>query len=280
MTKPRKISCSLISNIGGFATKKAKTAPLKEKDYCFILQPKAEHQGSKIPIRDFRWIGPYLVEKVLPNNYIVRILRTNQTQILHRIRLRNYNPTKPPEDNYQEAQWQIDDNIVIPEDGLYTIAWEANFGGHIFDIPIRYTDPNAINFDESYTQGPDTVIAPRSFFQCSSDGQNRDTCPTCDPSVLRPSNLQSNGQSQDIETTTDLANNDSSEQMPEPNTDTETACEPMTKPSSRQNDNSSTIEINDPTTEIIPQNEPSLSGGGKYNLRPNPNPYYSELYRY
>ena len=43
--------------------KKAKASPLKEKDYCFILQPKADHQGSKIPFRGFRWIGPYLVEK-------------------------------------------------------------------------------------------------------------------------------------------------------------------------------------------------------------------------
>ena len=38
--------------------KKAKASPLKEKDYYFILQPKADHQGSKIPFRDFRWIGP------------------------------------------------------------------------------------------------------------------------------------------------------------------------------------------------------------------------------
>ena len=69
--------------------KKAKASPSKEKDYCFILQPKADHQGSKIPFRDFRWIGPYLVEKVLPNkNYTVRKLNTNKTQILHRIRLR------------------------------------------------------------------------------------------------------------------------------------------------------------------------------------------------
>ena len=73
--------------------KKAKASPLKEKDYCFILQPNADHQRSKIPFRDFRWIGPHLVEKVLPNNnYIVRKLNTNKTQTLHRIRLINYNP--------------------------------------------------------------------------------------------------------------------------------------------------------------------------------------------
>ena len=72
--------------------KKAKASPLKEKDYCYILQPKADHQGLKVPLRDFRWIGPYLVEKVIPNkNYIVRKLNTNKTQILHRIRLRKNN---------------------------------------------------------------------------------------------------------------------------------------------------------------------------------------------
>ena len=143
--------------------KKAKASPLKENDYCFILQPKADHQGSKKPFREFRWIGPYLVEKVLPNNnYIVRKLNTNKTQILYRIRLRKYNPAKLPEDNYQEIQWQVDDNIVVPQDDLYTIAREAEFGGHLFDIPIIFTDPNAIDSDDSHTQGPDTVIVPRS----------------------------------------------------------------------------------------------------------------------
>ena len=34
--------------------RKAKAAPLQEKDYCFVLQPKADSQGSKIPFRDFR----------------------------------------------------------------------------------------------------------------------------------------------------------------------------------------------------------------------------------
>ena len=60
--------------------KKSKASPLKEKDYCFILQPKSDHQGSKTTFRDFRWIGPYIVEKVLPNNnYIVGKLNTNKT---------------------------------------------------------------------------------------------------------------------------------------------------------------------------------------------------------
>ena len=240
-------------NYKRYYDKKAKASPLKEKNYCFILQPKADHQGSKIPFRDFRWIGPHLKQKVLPNNnYIVRKLNTNKTQILHRIRLRKYNPEKPPEENYQEVQRQTDDNIVVPQDDLYTIAWEAEFGGHLFDIPIINTDPNAIDFDESYTQGPETVIVPRSYVHDPNDGQNRKTCPTFDTSAVHPSDPKSNGRSQVIETTTDITHNDNSEQTSQPFTDTETACEPMPQPTLRQSDTPSTLEVNNPITEIIP----------------------------
>ena len=89
-----------------------------------------------------------------------------------------------------------------------------------------------------------------------------------------------NGQSQDIVTTTDLAQNDNSQQIFESSTDTEAECEPIPQPPSRQSDNPSTLEINDPITENIPQNTPGHSRGGNYNLRPNPNPNYSEIYRY
>ena len=137
------------------------------------------------------------------------------------------------------------------------------FGGHLFDIPIIYTDPNAIDFDESYTQGPDTVIVARSYFHDSGNGQNRETCPISDPSVIQHSKPKSNGQSQGFDTTTDLAQNDNSEQIFEPSTDTETACEPMPQPPSRQSDNPLMVDINDPTSENFPQNEPSHSRGGK-----------------
>ena len=92
--------------------------------------------------------------------------------------------------------------------------------------------------------------------------------------------LKLNSKGQDIETTTDLAYNDSSKQTSEPNTDTETACEPTSQPPSRQSVTPSTIEINNLTTKNVPRNEPSLSRGGRYNLRLNPNPKYSETYRY
>ena len=207
-----------------------------------------------MPFRDFRWIGPYLVEKVLPNNnHIVRKLNTNKTQILHRIRLRKYNSEKSPEDNYREIKGQVDDNNVVPQDDLYTIAWEAELGGHLFDIPIIYTDPNAIDFDDSHTQGPDTVIVPRSYFHDSNNGKNRETCPISDPSVPQTPKQKSNGESQDIETTTDLTQNDNAKHIYESITDAEITCKPVTQPPSTQNDTSSTLDSNNPTAENIPK---------------------------
>ena len=119
--------------------RKAKAAPLKENDYCFVLQPKADHQGSKIPFRDYRWVGSFIVQKVLPNeNYIVRRIITNKTQILHRIRLKKFVPNQPLEDNFREQRLQPDEKIVIPQDDLYIIAWETDFGEqHV----IRGHDP-------------------------------------------------------------------------------------------------------------------------------------------
>ena len=73
--------------------RKAKAAPLKENEYCFVLQPKADHQASKILFRDYRWVGPFIVQKVFPKeNYIVRRINTNKTQRLHRIRLKKMFP--------------------------------------------------------------------------------------------------------------------------------------------------------------------------------------------
>ena len=210
----------------------------------------------------------------------MRKLNRNKNQIPHRIRLRKYNPEKPPEDNYQETQWQVDDNIVVPQDDLYTIAWEAEFGGHLFDIPIIYTDPNAIDFDEGQTQGPDTVIVPRSYFHDSSNGQNMETYPISDPPVPENSTPKSNGQSKDIGTTTDLTQNDNAKHAYESITDAEITCKPVTQPPSTQSDLSSTLDSNNPTAENIPKKESNYSRGGKYNLRPSPNPNYSETYRY
>ena len=126
--------------------RKAKPAPLKEKDYCFVLQPKADSQASKIPFREYRWIGPFVVQTVLSNdNYIVRRLNTNKTQILHGIRLKKFVPNAPLEDKYDGEKLQPGNEIVVPQSDLYTISWEVDFECELFEQEkmIRPTWPHA-----------------------------------------------------------------------------------------------------------------------------------------
>ena len=126
--------------------RKAKAAPLKEGDYCFVLQPKADHQGSKSPFRDYRWVGPFIIQKVLPNeNYIFRRLNTNETQILHRTHLKKFVPVQPLEDNFRQERLQQDEEIVFPQDDLYTVTWETNFGEQLAtraNEPVPTSLPN------------------------------------------------------------------------------------------------------------------------------------------
>ena len=76
--------------------KKTNVSKLKEQQYVYVLQPKADHQGSKLHLTDFRWIGPYIVEKALPNNnYLVRKLGMNKILVLHCMRLRLFTPRQP-----------------------------------------------------------------------------------------------------------------------------------------------------------------------------------------
>ena len=139
-----------------------------------MLQPKADTQGSKIPFRDFRWTGPFVVQKVLPNNnYIVRRLNTNKTQILHRIRLKKFVPNTPLEDKYSKEKLQPDDEIIIPQDDLYTISWEADFDYQVFeprqdDIPneeLQQADTNGSGSNDDYViydNANDDAVRPRT----------------------------------------------------------------------------------------------------------------------
>ena len=99
--KSAKRPCNFISKTKRITIKKASASKLKQAIYVYILQPKADHQGSKIPFTNFRWIGAYTIEKVLPNNnYLVRKNGTNKTQKLHRMRLRQITPRQPIPDNH------------------------------------------------------------------------------------------------------------------------------------------------------------------------------------
>ena len=118
-----------------YYNKKANASKLKESVYVYILQPKADHPGSKIPFTEFRWIGPYIIEKVLPNNnYLVRRIGTNKTQVLHRMRMRHFAPREPPADiTVKPQEYKSDPEVSLNRDDLYARAWECDYKQPIFD---------------------------------------------------------------------------------------------------------------------------------------------------
>ena len=90
--------------------RKAKAATLQEEDNCFVFQPEADSEGSKIPFRDYNGMGPFIVQNILPNkSYIMRGLNTNKTQVSHRIRFKQFVPNAPLEGKYKEQKLQPDE---------------------------------------------------------------------------------------------------------------------------------------------------------------------------
>ena len=240
--------------------RKAKAAPLTTEDYCFILNPKAGTQATKIPFREFRWVGPYKVEKVLPNNiYIVRRLGTNKTQLLHRIRLRKYISQAPLADNFvRETEWQKEDTL-ISQDDLYAHTWNTNFGPSPFDTTLENCEQQGDTVDYEPISQPEIYRPP-----AHNNFENSGGIPAEQPAV-------NNEEPQLIEKTP--SENESHEPIPE---------------TSRKPENSQ-----DTPPQISPQTpekNPEIDAQGaeeivntrseKYNLRPNPNPNYSDLYRY
>ena len=273
--------------------RKAKAAPLKENDYCFVLQPKADHQGSKIPFRDYRWVGPFVVQKVLPNeNYIVRRINTNKTQILHRIRLKRFIPNQPLEDNFREQRLQQDEEIVIPQDDLYVITWETDFGEQLVtrgNEPIPTSLPNgerpstAENTNDANENEADYIItreelnndnAAHSRIKCLDDDvteRNKATAVTENTKSDWPNPaVSSKNQENSLPSTAGGPEND--EMFSERNSMNENDAQNSPK----RGDDIIVPEI----SESDARNESLSPRGGKYNLRPNPNPNYSEDFRY
>ena len=245
--------------------RKAKAAPLTTDDYCYILNPKADTQATKIPFRDFRWIGPYKVEKVLPNNnYIVRRLGTNKTQLLHRIRLRKYTPTAPLADKIvRETDWEKDDSPEISQEDLYAQAWDTNFGPNPFEL----TPPN-YNSNEEHDEDPNAQPI-QNHPPTRNNLKTSGGIPADQPAVTEITQPNDNPTP---ETSEPLQNEEVSEIAPNPGN----------TPKTPENTNGETS--NSQKTQNTPKNfsKPDAvnTRGEKYNLRPNPNPNFSDSYRY
>ena len=125
----RKNAMQAYINYKAYYDKETNASKLREADCVYVLQPKAEHQGSKVPFTEFRLIGPYIIEKVLRNNtYLVREIGTNKTQVLHRMRMRQFTPRQPPADvRITPQEYKPDRDVSLKHDDLYARAWEYDY---------------------------------------------------------------------------------------------------------------------------------------------------------
>ena len=169
----RKNAMQAYINYKAYYDKKANASKLKRADYVYILQPKADHQGSKIPFTDFRWIGPYDIEKVLlNNNFLVHKIGTNKMQVLHRMRLRQFTNRQPiPDILITPCEWQPDPKIIIKHDDLYARAWECENEKPIFDSNYNnLVTPNSPEITIRSEEAADEMRStPRSIREHSTE---------------------------------------------------------------------------------------------------------------
>ena len=110
----------------------------------------------------------------MPNeNYIVRKLNSNKTQILHCIRLRKYTSNTDIRDIRPEGNLQADDEIVIRQDDLYIISWETEFD----DFPPNSEFKNASD-DPSKNSDPRDAIITDLDLRSTRHDQNTDDAAT------------------------------------------------------------------------------------------------------
>ena len=199
--------------------KKANASKLKEADYVYILQPKVDHQGSKIPFTEFRWMGPYIVEKALPNNnYLVRKIGTDKTQVLHRMRMRQFTPRQPPADiRVSPHEYKPDPEVSINHDDLYARAWEYHYEQPIFDAENdNLVSPNQpetpIQTDLSTgkmrnTRGTTHECPPEISPLIDETSDVEDTCTHAEPDVGTSSEQQGNSPSNPCSSKYNLSHN-------------------------------------------------------------------------
>ena len=274
--------------------RKDKATQLELGDYCFILQPLADHQGSKIPLREFRWIGPDVIKKVLPNeNYIVRKLNSNKTQILHRIRLRKYTPNATLQDHRPEGNLQADDEIIIPQDDLYIISWETDFDNFpTFHASKSKSDEYLADSDQQDAISTDLDLRSNRRDENTDDATTGQRGNQISDAGLRSTRRQQDTSSADTEQLPEqpdanMTETDLRSFQPQQDTDSETVEKTSKGPSdvadseffdARGKDIIVPDLSSDENEEMVVENESPR--GGKYNLRPNPTPNFSDEYRY
>ena len=125
---------------------------------------------------------------------MVRKIGTNKTQVLHRMRMRQFTPHQPPADiTVKPQEYKSDPEVSLHHDDLYARAWEYDFEQPIFDAENdKAAPPNLQEFplqsDHSTEEmrnklGNPHVCSTEIFPDTGKVSDVTDTCPHMVPDV-------------------------------------------------------------------------------------------------
>ena len=221
-------------------------------------------------------------------------INTNKTQVLHRIRLKKFVPNQPLEDNFQEQQLQPDEEIVIPQDDLYIITWETDFGEQLITrghdpIPTslpngKQPNPAEPSYSDVDKNEADYIITRDETNYADHAARSRNERLNHD---VTKRNEASEAASNSKSDWPNPAGYPKSQEKTLPNTDERPKNDEILSERNLMNENDAQNSPKRGDDIIVPEisendarNESLSPRGGKYNLRPNPNPNYSEDFRY
>ena len=203
-------------------------------------------------------------------------------------------PNQPLEDNFREQRLQPDDEIIIPQDDLYVITWETNFGEQLDTRGSEPIPTSLTNDEQPTTTDPNASDASENEvdYVITSDESNF---------TDRASHSRNERLIDDVtkrNKATEAIRNDEFD-WPNPAVSPKTQEKFVPNTAEGLKDDANFPErnlMNEKDAEnspnrgddiIVPEisqneegNENLSPRAGKYNLRPNPTPNYSEDFRY
>ena len=199
----------------------------------------------------------------------MRRLNTNKTQILHRIRLKKFVPNAPLEDKYDGEKLQPDNEIVVPQDDLYTISWEVDFEYELFE-PRK----------EDWTD-----VATRRLTDAEDDSVENYVIKNERGSASETESHSERSNEDDVnenETRTQSRiSRDVSSPWDETTISTQTENDVTNELQDAGNVSNRGADITVPGISEKENSGENLSPRGRrYNPRPNPNPNFTDEYRY
>ena len=188
---------------------------------------------------------------------------------------------------------QADDEILIPQDDLYIISWETEFD----DFPMHYDLKNTCDDSPVASDQQDAITTDLDLRSIRRDQNTDDAATEKREQAITDVDHRSTRLQQDT-------NSDESEQMAEqpdenmddtdlksnrPQSTTESEIDENTSKSPSEAGNSDFLnsrgkdiivpDLSDnESDDMVVENESPR--GGKYNLRPNPTPNFTDEYRY